>query len=192
MESGEKILSPQESLQVITEAINRTKENYKENSFYFTLWGWLIATASLSFFLLHEYTTFQYYFLPFPVLVTAGIITTLLSYSKRKSISRTETYLSYFFSRLWLVLGISFVVIVFINVSQKLPPFTYTLLLAGIGTLISGLVMKFNPLKIGGILFFISSIVCIYLPDGYKPLLSFIAIIAGYLIPGYLLKSSQS
>jgi hypothetical protein len=191
MNPEEKSLSPQESLEVISEVIRKTKENFKEQSFYFTLWGWLIALASLLFFLL-QYTAFQYYFLPFPVLVTTGIITTLILQSKRKLISGTETHLSYFFSRLWLVLGIGFIVIVFINVSQKLPPFTYTLLLAGIGTLISGLIMRFTPLITGGILFFVSSIVCVYLPNEYKPLLSCIAIIAGYLIPGYLLKSSRS
>jgi hypothetical protein len=47
-------------------------------------------------------------------------------------------------------------------------------------------------LKTGGVLFFISAIICVYLPDDYKPLLSCMAIITGYLIPGYLLKISHS
>jgi hypothetical protein len=76
----ENSLSPLESLEVIAEAIGKTKDNFKENSFYFMLWGWLIALASFSFFVLQQYTTFQYYFLPFPVLVVIGIITTLSSF----------------------------------------------------------------------------------------------------------------
>jgi hypothetical protein len=192
MEPENKTLSPLESLDVITEAISKTKDDFKENSSYFMLWGWLISTASLSFFLLHKYTTFKYYFLPFPILVILGIMISLIWYSKRKTVSGTKTYSGYFFSRLWLVLGASFITIVFVSVAQKLPPFTYTLIIAGIGTLISGLIMKFSPLKIGGIVFFISAIACVYLPDDYKPLLSCIAIIAGYLIPGYLLKASYS
>jgi hypothetical protein len=47
-------------------------------------------------------------------------------------------------------------------------------------------------LIIGGILFFISAIASVYIPDNYKPLLSGVAIVAGYLIPGYLLKSSNA
>jgi hypothetical protein len=187
----EHTLSPQESLNIIADTISRTKENIKENSFYFLLWGWLIAIASFSFFFLQKYTNFEYYFLSFPLLVSVGIITTILVYRKRKA-SSTETYLIYFLSRMWGVLGLSFIIVVFINVSQKLPPFTYTLLIAGIGILVSGWAMKFKPLIIGGVLFLVSAIGSIYIADDYKVLLEGVAMIVGYLIPGYLLKYSNS
>ena len=187
----ENQLLPQESLDLISKTISQTKDNFKTNSFYFLLWGWLITLASFSFFLLREFTSFQYYFLPFPVLVAAGIIATLSRYSKTKSLSRTETYFGYFFSRLWLVLGLSFIIIVFVTLSQQLLPFTYSLILAAFGTLVSGLAMNFKPLIIGGVLFFIASIACVFTPDHYKPLLFAVAALAGYLIPGYLLKSSN-
>jgi hypothetical protein len=191
MMTKEKNLSPIESLEVITEAISKTKENFKANSSYFMLWGWLIALASFGFFLLQQYTGFKYYFLPFPVLVVGGIITTLAWYFKGKSVHPTETYLDYFLSRMWLVLGIGFIITVFVSVAQKLPPFLFTLIIAAIGTLASGLVMKFRPLVTGGILFFAAAIIGVYMPDIYKPLLLGAAIIAGYLIPGYLLKSNK-
>jgi hypothetical protein len=190
MTTEENSLSPQESLQLITDVIAMTKENIKQNSFPFLLWGWLIAIASFSFFLLHQYTSFQYYFLPFPVLAIAGVITTIIYYRQKVSTS-TVSYLSNFLYKMWLVLGISFFTVVFINVSQNHPPFTYTLIVAAIGTLVSGLVMKFNPLIIGGILFFVAAIASVYVADEYKVLLHGVAIILGYLIPGYLLKSSS-
>jgi hypothetical protein len=185
-------LLPKESLDVITDAINRTKENFRGNSFYFLLWGWLIALASLGFFLLHEYTRFEYYFLPFPVLVVTGICLSVDRYLKARSHSRTESYLDYFFNRMWLVLGIGFIVTVFVTVSQNLWPFSYALVLAGVGTLVSGLAMNFKPLTTGGILFFAVAVVSVFIPDGYKPLLFGVAIIAGYLVPGYLLRSSHT
>lgn len=188
MSTEEKDLSPQESLQLITDAIRRTKENIKENSFPFLLWGWLIAIASFSFFLLHQYTSFQYYFLPFPILAIAGVIANIIYY-KHRNTSSTITHLTNFLSKMWIALGISFFAVVFINVSKNHVPFTYTLLIAAIGTLASGLVMRFNPLVIGGILFFIASIASVYVADEYKVLLHGVAIVFGYLIPGYLLKS---
>jgi hypothetical protein len=191
MKIEDKPLSPLESLEVITNAIRKTKDNFKENSSYFMLWGWLIAIASLSFFVLHQYTAFKYYFLPFPVLVAPGIVITLTWYFKKRSVSQTETYSDYFFSRLWLVLGMGFIAVVFVSVSQKIPPFLYTLVIAAIGTLASGLAVKFKPLIIGGVLFFAAAIVGVYLPDAYKPLLTGAAIVAGYLVPGYLLKSAK-
>jgi hypothetical protein len=185
----ERILLPQESLALIAEAIRKTKENYRENSRFFLLWGWLIVTASLGFFLLRQYTATRFYFLPFPVLSAIGIVTTLLWYRQLKAEAPTETYLSYFFNRLWLVVGMGFIVVVFVSVSRGMSPFLYTLVVAGIGTLVTGLAMKFRPLVWGGILFFAAAVAGIYLPSAGLPLLNGLAMIGGYLVPGYLLKS---
>src|SRR5580658_11238323 len=97
----ERILLPQESLALIAETIRKTKENFRENSRFFLLWGWLIAAASIGFFLLRQYTETRFFFLPFPVLATAGIVTTLVWYWRQKAVSPTETYLGYFVNRLW-------------------------------------------------------------------------------------------
>ena len=190
MTTEEKSLSPQESLQLITDAIIRTRESIKENSFPFLLWGWLITIASFSFFLLQQYTLSEYYFMPFPVLAIAGVIITIVYYRKRITNS-TVSYLSNFLYKMWFVLGLSFFVVVFISVSQNHLPFTYTLVIAAVGTLASGLIMKFNPLIMGGTIFFVAAIANVYVADDYKVLLHGVSIIFGYLIPGYLLKASS-
>jgi hypothetical protein len=188
METRDNELTPIQGLQMITEVIARTKDNLREHSFPFLLWGWLIAAASFLFFLLHTYTSFTLYFLPFPILVAAGIAITLRFFSGRRD--APETYLSYYLKRMWLVLGIGFIFVVVINVAVQDPPFTYTLLIAGMGTLISGLVLRFRPLILGGILFLLSSVISVVMPDSLKPLLQGIAVVFGYLIPGYQLKRS--
>lgn len=191
MQSEEPNLSHLESLQVIMKTIERTRDNFRVNSFYFMLWGWLVAIASFGFFTLHRFTSFKFYFIPFPVLAIVGIVVTVLHYRKQRALAPTESYLTYFLSRMWMVLGLCFIVVVFINVSQHLTPFTYTLILAAIGTLVSGLVMQFRPMIAGGIFFLVSAITTIFLPEDYKVLLHGVAIIAGYLIPGYLLRASH-
>jgi hypothetical protein len=190
MES-ERPLTPQESMEVIMRAINRTKDDIRANSFYFLLWGWLIAIASFGFFVLLEFVGTQLSFLPFPILATVGIITTALHYSKRKS-QATESHLTFFLNRMWVVLGISLMLVVFINVRAGQMPFTYTLLIGGIGTLVSGWTMKFKPLVFGGIVFLVSSVASVYVPLEYKALLHGVAIITGYLVPGYLLKNAEA
>jgi hypothetical protein len=187
----ERTLLPQESLALIAEAIRKTKENFRENSRFFLLWGWLIAVASFGFFLLRQYTETRYYFLPFPVAVAAGIVTTVLWYRQLKAKAPTETYLGYFFNRLWLVLALSFILVVYISVSRGWPPFLYTLIVAAIGTTVSGLAMKFRPLVLGGMLFFAAAVAGVYLPDPYLPLLTGVAMVGGYLVPGYLLKAAH-
>jgi len=190
METEEKFLSPQEGLQLITDAIAMTKHNVKQNSFSFLLWGWLITMASFSFFCLQHYTDFKYYFLPFPVFAVLGIVATVSYYQRRVSVS-TISYSSDFLYKMWLVLGISFFAVVIINLAQNRLPFTYTLIIAAIGTGTSGLIMKFKPLVVGGLLFFIASVASVYVADEYKVLVHGTAFLAGYLVPGYLLKFSS-
>jgi hypothetical protein len=184
-------LLPHESLALIAETIRKTKENFRESSRFFLLWGWLIAAASIGFFLLRQYTETRFFFLPFPVLAAVGIVTTILWYRQQKAKAPTETYLGYFFNRLWMVLALSFILVVYISVSRGWPPFLYTLIVAAIGTMVSGLAMKFRPLVRGGMLFFAAAIAGVYLPDPYLPLLTGFAMVGGYLVPGYLLKAAH-
>ncbi len=89
------------------------------------------------------------------------------------------------------MLGVSFILVVYISVSRGWPPFLYTLIVAAIGTTVSGLAMKFRPLVWGGVLFFGAAVAGVYLPDAYLPLLTGLAMIGGYLVPGYLLKAAH-
>ena len=187
----ENYLSPHQGLNLIMETIIRTKDNFRENSFCFLLWGWLISAASFISFFLHRFTSYTYYHLPFPILAVAGILVTILYFIRKASYTLTQTYLSFFLARLWMVVGISFIVVVIISITQNLLPFTYTLIIAGIGTLVSGLVMNFKPLIAGGILFMIAAFIIVFAPANYKELVHGIAMVGGYVIPGYLLKYSK-
>ena len=186
----EKRLSPQESMEVILRAISRTKSGIRSNSFYFMLWGWLIAIASFGFFVMKVFFEIWLHFILFPILGAIGGIITIIHYS-RKRVVQTESYVTHFLSRMWVIIGIGFLMVVFINVSRGQAPFTYTMLLAGIGTLVSGWVMKFKPLVFGGVLFLVSSLASVYVAPEYKSLLQGIAVVAGYLVPGYLLKNAE-
>jgi hypothetical protein len=191
MATEENQLSARESLDIIADVISKTRENFSDNSFFFLLCGWLIVIASLSFFVLLQFTGFDHYFIVFPILTAIGIILTIVYILKRKTTSVTETYLNYFLNRMWIVLGIGFVVAIIVNVSNNADPCTDTLLVAGIGTLISGLVMHFKPLIVGGILLLAAAMITAYIPYNYKPLIYGIGFILGYIIPGYLLKNSN-
>ncbi|SJZ73364.1 hypothetical protein SAMN04488128_1011388 [Chitinophaga eiseniae] len=188
METTDNNLEPLQGLKIITEVIARTRENAREHSYLFLLWGWLIAASCILFFLLRTFTSFKLFFLPFPVLVAAGIF---LSFRHYHSGPRAvQTYLGFYLKNLWLVLGICFLVSVLINVLQHQQPFTGNMLIGGAGTLVTGLVLRFRPLISGGILFFMLAVASIFVPGQYAPLLLGIAVLGGYLAPGYLLKKS--
>ncbi len=176
-------------MDVILKAISSTKNNIRSNSFYFLMWGWLIAIASFGFFVMEVFFHAWFHFVLFPILGTLGIIVSIVHYSRKRTTS-TESHVSHFLSKLWAVLGVAFIIAVFVNVSRGGSPFTDTLMLGGIGTLVSGWVMKFKPLMLGGALFLIASVASVYVPMEYKALLEGITVVAGYLVPGYLLKNA--
>ncbi len=190
MENTEQ-LNPTESLNIIADAINKTKENIKDQSFYYILWGWIITVASLSHYLLINFTSFKQDYLPWLILIPIGWIASITYSIKKERTKQYETYIEIFLKYLWIVLGISFIVSVFISLSLRIDPTIFVLLLAAIGTLVSGLTMKFKPLTFGGLLLFVFTIISLYVGSSYSLLINAIAVVTGYLIPAYLLKKSK-
>lgn len=185
-------LSPEESLKLIAETIEKTKSNVQTGSFYFLLWGWLVSLAGITQFIFTEYTNIKAYYYVWPVMAIIGIISCIVYGFKVERHKKYETYLDSVFMNLWIVLGISFFIIVFIALWLNTTVVPFVLLIAGIGTLVSGLIIKFKPMIVGGVLFFAFSIASMFVPHTYEILVSSLAIIIGYLIPGYILKSSEA
>lgn len=187
MENSQR-LDLNESLDIISDAIQKTKENIKEQSFYYLLWGWLASIAAIMNYIILNFTNFTHHWLPWAILMPLGGIITMVYSIKNNKQKSYETYLDVFLKNLWLSIGVSFILAVFISLILKISPAIIVLLLAGIGTLISGLAMKFKPLILGGILFFVFSLSSVFVDDSFKLLIFAIAIAIGYLTPAYILK----
>lgn len=185
-------LNPTESLNIISDAIGKTKENIKGQSYYYILWGWVITIASLSHYLLATLTDFKFEFLPWLILIPVGWILSISYSIKKEKVKPYETYFEIFLKYLWIVLGVSFILAVFISATLQINPVVLVLFLAGIGTLISGLTLKFKPLSIGGIFLFAFAIASLYVDKSLVLLIHSVAVVVGYLIPAYLLKNSSS
>lgn len=179
-----KELNPVESLNLISEAIHKTKENIKGQSFYYIMWGWIITIAS--------FTDFKQDYLPWFILIPLGWIFSITYGIKSEKVKPYESYFDSFLKYLWVVLGVSFIVAVFVSVSLRINPTPLVLLLAGIGTLVSGLTLKFKPLSIGGVFLFGFAIASLFIDKSLILLIHTIAVIVGYLIPAYLLKNSAT
>jgi hypothetical protein len=197
METQEKILTPEESLQLIGQTIANYKRNYREEGFYFLLWGWITALASIIQFtaikvlmaqhFYHLISTFSY--LIWGGFIAAGIILQIHHINKR--IITIASHLSRFIKILWQTNGIAIFIGLFLCYRFKVYPVPLILLLVGSATLTTGFVIKFKPLIAGGLAFYIFSVVASYYPNENQLLISALAIGLGYLIPGYMLKSTK-
>ncbi len=184
-------LTEQQSLQIIQEMIATSKNNLKDNSFFFLLWGWLVLVASLSHFTLIQ-LSYENAFLPWPILMfSGGIISGIAGYrlGKRSNvISHVDKMIMY----LWWGFLVVMMIILFMAGFNKMSwDVTHPLIIAlyGLGTFVSGGALKFKPLIIGGIAAWIISTVAFFVTPEYVQLLIALSIIIAYLVPGYLLKA---
>lgn len=181
------MMTGEESLSIITDMINKTKLNIQQSSFHLLFWGWLIFFCSLSEYLLFRFDMFEksYYIWLF---VIPGIFVSLIYGFLNGRKQKAFTYADRLYMWTWLGFMVT-AIILFVILSRQLENVgPFILLLAGYPTFISGMIIKFKPLILGGILFWILSIAAYFASPAIAPLAMPIAVLCGYLIPGYILK----
>lgn len=184
-------MNQNESLRIITEMITATKKSLSDNGTYYLIWGWaVLAAALINYFLL--LTKASQPFLAWPVLmIAAGIITAIYSFKeKRKELAKShlETTIQY----LWIAFGASMLVV--LGMMWKTGPeiaYPTIMLLYGIGSFVSGGMVKFRPLIIGGIICWLCAIGAYFLPFQQQLLVLIVAIATGFIIPGHILRAQH-
>ncbi|OQX80269.1 MAG: hypothetical protein B6D61_02260 [Bacteroidetes bacterium 4484_249] len=181
----------QDSLRVIHEMIENSKAKLKDNGFFYLLWGWLVLIASLSNFFLLK-IEFEQAWLPWPVLMfSGGIVSGIAGYRLGKK-AKVRTMLDSSMIYLWYGFLVTLLIILISGSSGKISWSVMDALiiaLYGLGTFVSGGILKFKPLIFGGIFSWGIAIVTLFIPDIYCLLMVALSIVVSYLIPGYMLRS---
>lgn len=188
MENDEKLMSGEESLKIITDMINKTKMNIRQGIFHLLFWGWLIFACSLSEYLLYKFTDYAspwyVWFFTIP-----GILVSLTYGFIKGSKVKIQTYAD----RLYMWTWFSFLfaaLVLFVLLSGKMESVTpYILTLAAIPTFISGFIINFRPLIFGGASFWLFALAAHFGGQEYATMIMPVAMLAGYIVPGHLLKS---
>jgi hypothetical protein len=187
MENEEKLMTGEESLRIITEMINKTKVNIRQGSFHLLFWGWLILICSLSEYLLYKFTDFQNGWYVWFFVIPGVFVSMIYGFVTGRK-AKVHTYADMLYLWTWMGFFVSGIVL-FILLSKNMgsvAPFILTL--AAVPTFISGFIIKFRPLIAGGITFWILALVAHFAGPSVSPLAVPVAMLTGYLIPGYLLK----
>lgn len=190
MQTDRENLSAQQSLEIITAMIRQAKGNVSSNSFHFLLWGWTLAIANLGVFVLLRYTTVQNATLVFSITIISAVISAV--YGARQSRSSTSrTILDAANTWIWVGYGVTcFTIVAFgYKTNWQINPIVITM--ASAPTFVTGVMLRFRPLMFGGVALWLFGIMLFILPTDLQFLFSAIAIIIGYLVPGYMLKKSN-
>ncbi len=188
---SEKELSKDESLMLISDMITQAKRNLaRGGSFYFLLWGWVVLFANLGHYIISKYALYPYPYVVWALTIPAAIAS--MWYGARKSkYAQVKSHLDSVYGLVWLGVMISVLIILFFLGKVSYNTNAIILTFAGLGTFISGCMLRFNPLIMGGVALWVASVVAFNLPPMDQYLVGAVGILAGYLIPGYLLKKVE-
>ena len=186
-------LSGVEGLQVIQSMINKAKNQFTESGHLYLLWGWLILVCSIIEFILMKVVQYKYHYMIWMVTWIAVIYQIFYIYKREKK-RRVRTYTDDILAFVWIVFVIMMVLVMILsgrmlgNESFKIinPVF---LALYGMPTFLSGVILRFKPLRIGGICCWILSILSTYVDPDYRILFVALAVTIAWIIPGYSLRA---
>ena len=190
---NEERISPEQSLQLIGNMINTAKGRFSENGHLYLLWGWTIFVCSLAQFILMEFVKFEHHYIVWSV-TWLVFIYQMIYISRQKKKTKVKTYMDEIMGVVW----ITFVILMFLfgflfGMLEGEGYYRFInpgfLALYGMPTVLSGTILKFRPLIIGGVCCWILSILSTFIPYEYQLLLLATAVVVAWIIPGYLLRS---
>ncbi|HTS43414.1 MAG TPA: hypothetical protein VMH01_03385 [Puia sp.] len=184
----ENEFSPEDSLQLIQSMIDKTKNSVADNSFYFLLWGWLVLAACIIQFVLKVIVQSPWHPLAWTLMIVGIIASALHGMNENKS-RKVKTYIGELLDYLWLSIFLSFLLLGFIFARLGWQNcYSFYMVMYAIGSFVTGRALKFSPLVWGAIGSWFLAIVSTFTSYDINILLSGLAIILSYIIPGYLLK----
>lgn len=191
MENDEIRMSEKESIELITSMINKAKNRVTESGALYLFWGWLILLCCIVQFTgLYFFNYINSYYVWYSTWVL--LIFQFFYIAKQKKTSSVKSYTGEINGFVWLVFFISMVLVIFISIHFKYYEIIYPLILVmyGMPTFLSGVILKFRPLIIGGACCWVFAILSSFVTSEYQSLFIAAAVIAAWIIPGYLLKKN--
>jgi len=189
-------MTPEKNLLLIESMINRAKDRFSENGHLYLLWGWVIFFCSIGHFILLNVLQYERHYMIWMVTWVVALYQ-IIYLARRKKKEKVKTYTGDIMGYVWLAFVIAMFLMGFIlargegqNYYRLINPFF--LMLYGIPTFLSGIILKFKPLITGGVLCWQLTIVSTFIPYDYQLLLLSVAMLVAWIIPGYALRSKYN
>ena len=189
MDNSEKEFSPQDSIALIRSMIETTKHSISDSSHYFLLWGWTTMIACVIQYVLLVIVKYEHHYYAWFLTFVAAIIHIIFGIKDSKK-STVKTFISEANESVWMAIGFAFMALAFVFAKIGYQYcFPIYILIYGLGTFISGRLIKFKPLVYGGAACFLLVTITPFLNYSLQILMAALAILVSYIIPGHLLRA---
>ena len=186
--------SKEEQIEIISKVINSTKENLKPLSVNFIFWGSLIVVMSLIHYSIPQFIQYTEYssLLFWTILPILGMICTIVYNIKIRKVLGYETYLNRVIKIIWGIFNLSWLVMVVTSLLNGINnPVPEILFLLSTTLITTGIIIKFKPILIGGILLMLFTIYINFNPNINFLIVNIIGVSLGMLLPGISLYFSK-
>ena len=189
-------MTKEEQLNIINDAIKQTKSNLKPLGYNLIFWSIVIISMSLFHYFFPQIVQYSFYsstiyWVSIPIL---GMVYTTYYNIKTGNKIGYETQLDRVIRIIWGVFGLAWIFTVGISLLYNINPVQDILFLLAIVLIMTGLIVKFHNITIGGIGLLIFTVYTYYDPGINLLLVNVIGISFGMLIPGlslYLQKTDE-
>ena len=176
-------------MQLIESMINKAKNNFSESGTLYLLWGIVIFVCSITQFTalyFFQYKNIQYVWF----LTWAVVIYQVIYLRRREKTEKVKTYTADILKYVWICFASCMAVVIFILIYQKAYPSINPaiLMLYGMPTFLSGVILKFKALVIGGISCWLLALGSVFVPYEFQLLFLSAAVLSAWIIPGLLLR----
>lgn len=185
--TNENELTEQQSLALITQMINKAKDDYEETGIGALMWGTLVTFCSLITFANFYWKITALNFIWFLTLI--AIIPQVIISVRASKKKKYKSYDDDAMGGIWISFGIALFLISVYTSKYQLPNAgALFLIMYGVPTFATGYVNHFKPMKIGGIVCWIFAVICFYIQFPYIMLFTAGAAIVAWFIPGLILR----
>jgi Flp pilus assembly protein TadB len=185
----EKELSSKESLALITQMISKAKrEAAGDGSFQLLLWGWVVAICNFGHYTLEKIGYEAPYIVWLLIIPATGV--SIWDSIRKRNRARVKTHLDEMLSGIWISVFVGMLITLSFMPTLSYQQNPIILILAGIGVISTGVLVRVNVIRNCGILLMAGAVIAFLLPVTDQYLIAGIAMILGYLVPGYYLKTT--
>jgi Flp pilus assembly protein TadB len=188
----EKNLSEEESLGLINQMIRVARDEHRESGEGWLIWGWLLFIASVLSVVFSWSGMGRYIGFTWTAMLALGMVIYLFGHVRKQQMKKVKTYVQELLDKLGTAFFVSlFLMIAASNIrGDQSFGFGYYYILYAFWMYIHGSAIRFKPLLVGALVNWAAAIAIFLIKDfSYDMIVSAIAVLVGYLIPGYMLKA---
>jgi hypothetical protein len=183
--------SHEDGLKTIYAMITTTKSTIGDNYLFYLLWGYLVGFTALLEFLLIRVVHYGRHYMVWPVLMGLGMLVSGIMTFRMQKTSKYRSFIDNIMGYLWGGWLVSLLLILyFVNQMQSyISILPLIMVMYGLGIFISGGIISFRPLIVGGIISWIAALISYFQPYNVQLLIMAATIIVSYIVPGHMLRN---